>query len=109
MAVRQLTATDAAERLSDGTATLLDVREDRELAIAAVEGALHIPMSEVPHRLETLRKARADRELIVMCHSGMRSQRVAEFLNQQGLSGVFNLEGGIDAWSRDVDASVPRY
>lgn len=109
MAIPQLPPGDAAQRLQRGTAVLLDVREDWELATAAVDGALHIPMDEVPARLDELREMRGDRDLVIMCHSGMRSQRVAEFLNQQGLGGVFNLEGGIDAWSREVDPSIPSY
>jgi rhodanese-related sulfurtransferase len=85
---------------------LLDVREHDELAIAAVAGALHIPMREVPARLAELDAAKP---LVVMCHSGGRSMRVAEFLKQNGFSNVFNLKGGIDAWSTQIDPHVPRY
>ncbi len=85
---------------------LLDVREHDELAIAAVTGALHIPMREIPARLAELDAAKP---LVVMCHSGGRSQRVAAFLQGNGFTNVFNLKGGIDAWSTQVDPRVPRY
>ena len=85
---------------------LLDVREHDELALAAVEGALHIPMREVPARLGELDPAKP---IVVMCHSGGRSRRVAEFLKGNGFPDVFNLNGGIDAWSAQIDSQVPRY
>jgi rhodanese-related sulfurtransferase len=85
---------------------LLDVREHDELAIAAVDGALHIPMREVPARIADLDSGKP---LVVMCHSGGRSRRVAEFLQQNGFSNVFNLKGGIEAWSTQLDSRVPRY
>jgi rhodanese-related sulfurtransferase len=85
---------------------LLDVREPEELAVAAVRGARHIPMREVPARLSELDAATP---IVVMCHAGGRSRRVAEFLQQNGFSNVFNLKGGIDAWSTEVDSRVPRY
>jgi rhodanese-related sulfurtransferase len=85
---------------------LLDVREHDELAIAAVDGALHIPMREVPARIADLDSGKP---LVVMCHSGGRSRRVAEFLQQNGFSTVFNLKGGIEAWSAQIDSRVPRY
>lgn len=85
---------------------LLDVREHDELQVAAVNGALHIPMREVPGRLAELA---AGKPLVVMCHSGGRSRRVAEFLLGNGFTDVFNLRGGIDAWSTQLDSRVPRY
>jgi rhodanese-related sulfurtransferase len=85
---------------------LLDVREHDELAIAAVDGARHIPMREVPARIGDLDSGKP---LVVMCHSGGRSRRVAEFLQGNGFTIVFNLKGGIDAWSTQIDSRVPRY
>ena len=85
---------------------LLDVREHDELAVAAVREALHIPMREIPARLGELDAAKP---VVVMCHSGGRSRRVAEFLQGNGFSNVFNLQGGIDAWSTQLDSRVPRY
>jgi sulfur-carrier protein adenylyltransferase/sulfurtransferase len=85
---------------------LLDVREHDELAVASVAGAVHIPMRQIPDRLGAIDR---DRAVVVMCHSGVRSRRVAEFLVANGFEAVYNLAGGIDAWSRELDPSVPRY
>lgn len=109
MPVEQMSVQTLAQRLRDGDVRLLDVREPSERETAAIEPALAIPMNTVPQRLDELRAEAQDKDLVVMCHSGGRSQRVAEFLNQEGFCGVFNLEGGIDAWSLQVDSSVPRY
>jgi rhodanese-related sulfurtransferase len=87
-------------------ALLLDVREPDERALARVDGTLAIPMNEVPARIGELPK---QQPIVVMCHGGMRSLRVAQFLKSKGFEQVFNLAGGIDAWSREVDPSVPRY
>ena len=94
----------AAER--SARVVLLDVREHGELEVAAVSGALHIPMREIPARLADLDR---DTPLVVMCHSGGRSRRVAEYLLGNGFENVFNLRGGIDAWSTEIDPQVPRY
>jgi rhodanese-related sulfurtransferase len=85
---------------------LLDVREPAELAVAAVAAAVHIPMREIPARAGELDRGQP---LVVMCHSGARSYRVAEYLLGTGFTAVFNLRGGIDAWSREIDSRVPRY
>jgi rhodanese-related sulfurtransferase len=85
---------------------LLDVREPHEIATAAVKGTLNIPMQQIPARLGELD---ANRPLVVMCHGGGRSKRVAEFLAQRGFTQIFNLKGGIDAWSTEIDPQVPRY
>ena len=107
MPVEQISPADLAARLE--TVCLLDVREDWELQTAQIAGALHIPMDAVPDEIEKLRHARDGKDLVVMCRSGARSQNVAEFLNQSGFCDVFNLDGGILAWSEQVDPSVPRY
>jgi rhodanese-related sulfurtransferase len=108
--VPELSPTEFTARWPDhaggNEVVLLDVREHDELAMAAVDGALHIPMREVPARLGELD---ANKPLVVMCHSGGRSRRVAEFLKGNGFSNVFNLAGGIDAWSTQIDSRVPRY
>jgi rhodanese-related sulfurtransferase len=85
--------------------TLLDVREAWELAIAKVPGIVHIPMGEVPARLAELDTGK---EVVVLCRSGRRSLDVAQFLQQNGYKSL-NLAGGILAWGRDVDPSLPAY
>jgi len=108
--VPELTPTEFAKRWPAPLATtgvvLLDVREPVELELAAVQTALHIPMRDVPSRLVEL-----DREtpIVVMCHTGRRSHMVAQYLVGNGFSQVFNLRGGIDAWSTEIDPQVPRY
>jgi adenylyltransferase/sulfurtransferase len=77
-----------------------------ELEIAALADAIHIPMRTIPERLAELDRGVP---LVVMCHSGGRSRRVAEFLIHNGFENVFNLRGGIDAWSTEIDPRVPRY
>lgn len=85
---------------------ILDVREAWEREIAAIAHSIDIPMAEVPHRLDELER---DRPVAVLCHSGKRSARVAAYLAQQGFAEVANVSGGIDAWSSEVDDSIPRY
>lgn len=99
---------DLARRLhsADSRVVLLDVREPDERAAAHIEPSLHIPMGQVPARVAEIPR---DREVVVYCHSGTRSMMVAGYLEGQGFHAVGNLTGGIDAWSRKVDPSVPRY
>jgi len=85
---------------------LLDVREEWELSLASLPGVLNIPMAQIPDRLEELT---GDRDIVVICHHGSRSLLVAAFLQQNGFDAVINLTGGIDAWSREIDLSVPIY
>lgn len=89
---------------------VLDVREPWEVRTASVTPAdfdlLHVPMNEVPARLAELP---AGRPIACLCHHGMRSQQVALFLAHRGYTDVANIAGGIDAWSRERDPSVPVY
>jgi len=85
---------------------LLDVREPWELNIAALPGAVHIPMQDVPDRLDELSR---DVDLVVICHHGNRSRVVARYLEQIGFDRVFNLAGGIDAWAREIAPDMAEY
>jgi rhodanese-related sulfurtransferase len=85
---------------------LLDVREYDEVAMASIEGAVHIPMGELGARLSELPQ---DKDVIVFCHLGSRSLMVAAQLKRRGYARVMHMGGGIDQWSRQVDASVPQY
>ena len=87
---------------------VLDVREPSEWSRCRLPGALTIPMGQIPAALDSLRP-HAGRSLVVFCHHGIRSAQVVRYLLAQGFEAVFNLQGGIDAWSRLVDPSVPRY
>lgn len=89
---------------------LLDVREAWELQAAALRlpGAelRHIPMHTLPARLHELDRTRP---ILALCHHGARSLQCTAFLRQQGFDDAYNIAGGIDAWSREVDPAVPRY
>jgi rhodanese-related sulfurtransferase len=85
---------------------VLDVREARELDICQLEGALHIPMANVPARTDDLP---TNQPLIVVCHHGARSQRVVDFLRNAGFDNAVNLDGGIEAWACEIDRSMRRY
>ena len=87
-------------------AVLLDVREHSELATCRIEGAVHIPMDEVPERHEDLPR---DAPLIVFCHHGMRSLHVVQYLEAKGFENALNLAGGIHAWAVDVDTEMKQY
>ena len=103
----EITVKELADRLSRGEQLLVvDVREAFELQIAKFPDALHVPLAQVPAKLPELP---TDRMLVMACHVGVRSMRALEFLKSKGYTRVRNLKGGIDAWSREVDPSVPRY
>ena len=85
---------------------VIDVREPAELAIARLDFARHIPMGAIAERLDEIPK---DADVVVMCHSGVRSDRVAHFLRECGYASVANLAGGIDSWSAEIDPTVPVY
>ena len=91
---------------ADPAPLLLDVREPWEYELCHIEGARLIPMGQIDSALDSLD---ADREIIVICHHGGRSQRVADYLERSGFTNVANLTGGIDAWTNDVDPSLAKY
>lgn len=104
---KQLTAAQLKEMLDAGKKlTLLDVREPQEWDIAHLPGAKHIPLNDVPDRMNELDTAD---DIVVYCHHGMRSAKAIGFLQKMGFEKLSNLAGGIDAWSINVDESVPRY
>jgi rhodanese-related sulfurtransferase len=84
---------------------VLDVREPWEVALGTIEGALTIPLGELPEKAAAIP---AGRPIVVLCHHGMRSAQAAGWLRRQGIAAT-NLRGGIDAWSVAVDPSVTRY
>ena len=89
---------------------LIDVREPHELEIASVPGFVNLPLSQFPAWSSTISSHfNANAETIVMCHLGMRSAQMCQWLTNQGFTNVKNLAGGIDAYSRKIDRSVPLY
>lgn len=87
---------------------LLDVREQQEYDATRIEGARLIPMSELGERVAEL-EPHKDEHIVVHCHHGGRSLQVTHALRQAGFTNVQNMAGGIDAWSLEIDSSVPRY
>ncbi len=104
--IPQLTVKELKARRDQGEDIfLLDVREPYEVQIAQIGGTV-IPQNDVPKRLAEIPR---DREIVVHCRSGARSQRIAEFLKQSGYTQVVNLAGGILAWSDEIDPKVQKY
>jgi rhodanese-related sulfurtransferase len=87
--------------------TLLDVREPWECEASHLEGAKLIPMGDIPTRAH--QELDPEDHIIVMCHRGMRSLSVAQWLRQQGFEKVQSMRGGIDGWARTVDPKIPLY
>lgn len=87
--------------------TLLDVREPWEFETAHLDGAKLIPMGDVPSRAH--QELDPEDHIVVLCHHGVRSMNVTVWLRQQGFEKAQSMRGGIDAWSRRVDGSVPVY
>lgn len=85
---------------------LIDVREPIEYETARIEQSELLPLSDFAAWRD---KLNPDEEIVVMCHHGVRSAHVCRYLNEQGFENVANLDGGIDAWSTEVDRRVPRY
>jgi rhodanese-related sulfurtransferase len=96
-----------ARRAQGAPMTLLDVREEWEIRLSpAPSEYLHIPMGQIPERSGEMDLAA---EIVVMCRSGGRSMEVARYLLRSGFAKVSNLQGGILAWSRDIDPTIPVY
>ncbi|QMU61582.1 MAG: sulfurtransferase [Gammaproteobacteria bacterium] len=85
---------------------LLDVREPWEFERCYIKNSKLIPMRQVP---SALREFDIDEEIVVICHHGIRSRAVANYLAQQNYSKVINLSTGIDGWARDIDTTMPIY
>jgi adenylyltransferase/sulfurtransferase len=104
--IPQITVTELKARIDAGEdVQLIDVREPWEVQVAQIGGKL-IPQNDVPARLGEIDR---NREVVIHCRSGARSQRIAEFLQQQGYPKVANLAGGILAWSDQIDPSIAKY
>ncbi len=87
---------------------LLDVREEDEYALCRITGSILAPLSRFAEIYQTVLPY-LNEPVILHCHHGVRSARAAQFLEGKGYTEVYNMEGGIEGWSREVDASVPRY
>jgi rhodanese-related sulfurtransferase len=106
-AIPEATPAEIHRRLQTGEDLLLvDVREPDEIAIAALPDALICPLSRASEWIDRLPK---QQPLIIFCHHGVRSLRVARALAERGHTNLTNMTGGIDLWSAQVDPAVPRY
>lgn len=102
-----ITPAQLDERLKRGEKVfLIDVREPQEYEVARVEAARLLPLSRFQEWAEALNP---EDEIVVMCHHGIRSAQVCAYLASEGFTKMVNVAGGIDAWSCEVDRSVPRY
>ncbi len=105
--MQRLNAQELKARLSAAEPPLvLDVREPWEVQVCALPGSRHIPMRDIPERLAEIDR---DRDLVVLCHHGVRSLAVANFLAGQGYTRIYNLDGGIDAWAKEVEPGMAKY
>ena len=105
--IKQITPIEAQKMLNSGeNVRLIDVREQWEYNIAKIENSELMPLSSFQIHLQ---KLDPDENYIISCHHGNRSYQVCAFLVQNGFKNVSNLYGGIDAWSREVDPSIPVY
>lgn len=106
--VKEISAKELQEKIKTNPNLLvLDVREPNELAVCKLSNIKHISLGELPARLSEL--GNKDAEIVVYCRSGKRSERACQFLTANGYKDVANLDGGILAWARDIDPSMPNY
>lgn len=104
--MRSMNAAQLAAHLESANPLLLDVREPWEFDICHIDGSVNIPMGQIPQQLTQLQAAD---EIIVICHHGIRSRNVITYLQQQSINGLVNLDGGVEAWARDIDPDMPVY
>ena len=103
--VKQMSVTELKDRLENNSVTLIDVRGSEERALASLEAAK--PMDG--DTMQTIEAMSKDTPLAFICHIGNRSQVAGEYFRKQGFTDVSNVVGGIDAWSKEIDPSVPVY
>ena len=104
----EISAAETARALAGGTITLIDCREPGEHAICHIPGARLLPLGEWMEKFPSAFPPR-DAAIVVHCHHGMRSLHGTRWLRQQGYANARSMAGGIEAWSQEVDPSVPRY
>jgi rhodanese-related sulfurtransferase len=110
MPVREVSAPELARALQappPQRPVILDVRNPDEVRVASIPGSLHVPLHELPGRLDEVRDL-SDRPVVVLCHHGVRSYQAAAFLESVGIPAT-SLRGGIEGWAVEVDPRMPRY
>ena len=104
--MQRMTAPQLAAYLETESPLLLDVREPWEFDICHIDGSINLPMGQIP---QNLARFEDNTDIVVICHHGIRSQHVIHYLEQQDLDSLINLDGGVDAWAREVDLDMPLY
>ena len=104
--MRNLSASQLAAYLKTAQPLLVDVREPWEFDLCRIDGSINIPMGQIMQQLDQIDAAE---ETVVICHHGIRSQQVIHFLEQQAVENLINLDGGVDAWAREVDLDMALY
>ena len=99
-------ASELADYLVNAKPLLVDVREPWEFDICQMADSINIPMSTIPNHLEQIRDAD---ECVIICHHGVRSLNVIQYLMQQGINHLINLDGGVDAWAQTIDRDMALY
>jgi rhodanese-related sulfurtransferase len=110
--IPEISVEQLACRLAEGDSNLqlIDVREQQEIAIAYIEGFEVLPLSEFEDWSQQIcSRFQVEKETLVICHHGMRSAQMCQWLRNMGFTNVKNIAGGIEAYSLLVDASIPRY
>jgi len=110
--MRHFTAKQLHEHLAqpDTQPLLLDVREQWEFDYCSLKDSILIPMGQLPYELETLAaEIGLEREIIMICHHGIRSRQMGYYMEQAGFKNITNLDGGVEQWAEDVDKTMKRY
>jgi len=106
----EITPAELDRRRREGPAiVLLDCREPEELECARLEPCVHIPLRQIESRIEEIRSMAAERDVAIICHHGRRSLIATRLLRAAGIANVWSVAGGLEAWSRGIDPSVPEY
>ena len=106
MSIREITPAELQKLLAEpNPPTLIDVREEGEAAICAIEGATLIPMNSLPQRLQEIPR---DRPVALYCHHGMRSMMAGQWMARNGYDAL-SLAGGIDRWAAEIEPEMNRY
>jgi rhodanese-related sulfurtransferase len=106
IAVPEISVSELARERARGAITVVDVREKWEREICAIEGSLHLPLHELPSRVDQIPR---DGIIAVICHHGMRSAQAVNWLQNNDFRNAVNVTGGIDAWARRVDPNMMVY
>ncbi|WP_455200194.1 rhodanese-like domain-containing protein [Kaarinaea lacus] len=106
--MQSITVSQLKERLDqrEEKPLLLDVREPWEFAICHIDGSRLLPMREIPNAVDDLDN---EQEIVVICHTGVRSLQVCYYLQHEGFTKVMNLTGGVHAWATTIDSQMPTY